>query len=157
MTAPQLHGLINYKETKTKGRLYWCFIEFIDWRYSKSGWYFGPSFVNYCSSNLVNLPPPLSSQSQSTLFTDSVWLGGGGGVLSCVGDHILQEFNTLFLTRFRTYKIARPPKQKPRRGGSLSQINTCRKVPLHRLIFLDNDIWHRFLSVQSFYAQLYLL
>ncbi len=24
-----------------------------------------------------------------------------GGVLSCVVDHILQEFNTLFLTRFR--------------------------------------------------------
>ncbi len=36
-----------------------------------------------------------------------MWLGGGGGgVLSCVGDHILQEFNTLFLNRFRTYKIA---------------------------------------------------
>jgi hypothetical protein len=30
-------------------------------------------------------------------------------VLSCVGDHILQEFNTLFLTRFRTYKFALPP------------------------------------------------
>jgi hypothetical protein len=30
-------------------------------------------------------------------------------VLSCVGDHILQEFNTLFLTTFRIYKIARPP------------------------------------------------
>ncbi len=27
-------------------------------------------------------------------------------MLSCVVDHILQEFNTLFLTRFRTYKIA---------------------------------------------------
>ncbi len=29
---------------------------------------------------------------------------------SCVGGHILQEFNTLFLTRFRTYKIATPDK-----------------------------------------------
>ncbi len=29
-------------------------------------------------------------------------------LLSLVGDHILQELNTLFLTRFRTYKIARP-------------------------------------------------
>ena len=29
-------------------------------------------------------------------------------MLSCVVDHILQEFNTLFLTRFRTYKIATP-------------------------------------------------
>jgi hypothetical protein len=27
-------------------------------------------------------------------------------------DHILQEFNTLFLTRFRTYKIASPPQTK---------------------------------------------
>jgi hypothetical protein len=35
--------------------------------------------------------------------------GGGGGVLSFVGDHILQEFNTLYLTRYRTYKIALPP------------------------------------------------
>ncbi len=33
-------------------------------------------------------------------------------MLSPVGDHILQKFDTLYLTRFRTYKIARPPKQK---------------------------------------------
>jgi hypothetical protein len=38
--------------------------------------------------------------------------GWGEGVLSCVGDHIQQEFNTLFLTRIRTYKIARPPQTK---------------------------------------------
>ncbi len=30
-------------------------------------------------------------------------------MLSPVGDHILQEFNTLYLTTFKTYKIARPP------------------------------------------------
>ncbi len=47
--------------------------------------------------------------------------------------HILQEFNTLYLTRFRTYKITIHPKLKPRRGGGLKQITiitTCRKVPL---------------------------
>jgi hypothetical protein len=27
-------GLVNYKATKTKCRLYWCLIEFIDLRYS---------------------------------------------------------------------------------------------------------------------------
>jgi hypothetical protein len=27
-------------------------------------------------------------------------------MLSCVGDNILHEFNTLYLTRFRNYKIA---------------------------------------------------
>jgi hypothetical protein len=33
------HGLTNYKETKIKC-LYWCSIEFTDWRYSLSYWYF---------------------------------------------------------------------------------------------------------------------
>ncbi len=37
------HGLINYKDTTTKCRLYWCLIEFIDWRYSRSCWYFDPA------------------------------------------------------------------------------------------------------------------
>jgi hypothetical protein len=85
---------------------------------------FRPSFVNYCPSNLLSgsPPPPLPpSKSQSTVYTDSVWLGGDG--VSSVGDHILQELNNLFLTRFRTYKIAPKlldhPKQKPRRGGGL--------------------------------------
>jgi hypothetical protein len=45
------------------------------------------------------------------------------------GKHI-QELYTVYLTRFRTYKIALPPKQKPRRRGGLRQINTCRQVPL---------------------------
>jgi hypothetical protein len=33
-------------------------------------------------------------------------------VLKCTEDHILQEFYTLFLTRFRTYKITSPPQTK---------------------------------------------
>jgi hypothetical protein len=33
-------------------------------------------------------------------------------VLKCTVDHILQEFYTLFLTRFRTYKIASPSQTK---------------------------------------------
>jgi hypothetical protein len=33
-------------------------------------------------------------------------------VLGLVGDHILQEFNILYLNRFRTYKTARPPTAK---------------------------------------------
>jgi hypothetical protein len=36
----------------------------------------------------------------------------GGGGLKCTVDHILKEFYTLFLTRFRTYKIASPPQTK---------------------------------------------
>jgi hypothetical protein len=30
-------------------------------------------------------------------------------MLNCAVDHILPEFYTLFLARFRTYKIATPP------------------------------------------------
>ncbi len=52
----------------------------------------------------LSLPSP-PSLCQSTVYTDIVWLGGGGGVESA-RDNILQEFNTLYLTRFRTYKIA---------------------------------------------------
>jgi hypothetical protein len=33
-------------------------------------------------------------------------------MLKCTVDHILQEFYPLFLTRFRTYKIASPPQTK---------------------------------------------
>ncbi len=33
-------------------------------------------------------------------------------MLNCVVDHILQEFYTLFLSRFRTYKIASIPQTK---------------------------------------------
>jgi hypothetical protein len=33
-------------------------------------------------------------------------------MLSCVVDHILQEFNILFLARFRTCKISTPPQTK---------------------------------------------
>jgi hypothetical protein len=57
-------------------------------------------------------------------------------MLSPVGDHILQEFKTLYMTSFRTYKIARP---SIARRGPLRQINTCRKVPL-QVNFLDEDI-----------------
>jgi hypothetical protein len=87
----------------------------------------------YCPSNLLSgsPSPPPKVKVHTVVYTYSVLLGGGGaGMLSFVGDHILQEFNTLFLTRFRTYKIATPLQQKPRRGVDLRQINTCRKVPL---------------------------
>jgi hypothetical protein len=56
---------------------------------------------------------------------------GGGGVWGCVGDRILQEFYTLYLSIFRIYKISRPSQiKKPRMGGGLRYINTCRKVSL---------------------------
>jgi hypothetical protein len=64
------------------------------------------------------------------------------GVLSCVVDHILQEF----LTSSEPTKFLDHPKQKPRREGGLRQINTCSKVSL-QVNFLNNDIWHCYVSV----------
>ncbi len=67
----------------------------------------------YCCPSIFSLTSPPPSQSKCTVYRDSVWLWGVGvGVLSCVVDHILQEFNTPFLTRFRTYKISMPPQTK---------------------------------------------
>jgi hypothetical protein len=68
---------------------------------SQSCWYFDPSCELsplYLLSDLPH-PSPLPKVNR-TVNTDSVWLWGWG-VLSFVVDHILQKFNTLFLTRFR--------------------------------------------------------
>ncbi len=63
---------------------------------------------------MPTLPPPLPPPPKVIVqYIQTVCGHGGGGgvgVFSCVVDHILQEFNTL--TRFRTYKIATPPKTK---------------------------------------------
>jgi hypothetical protein len=42
-----------------------------------------------------------------------------GGLLKCTVDHILQELYTLFLTRFRTYKIASPSLTKMTSKGDI--------------------------------------
>ncbi len=71
------YELINYKDTKTKCRLYWCLIEFMDWRYSQSSqacWYFQPSFMNYCTSNLLSGSSPSFPPFPKTIFCRSLTL-----------------------------------------------------------------------------------
>ncbi len=65
----------------------------------------------YCCPATSSLTSP-PSQTKCAVYTDSVWLWRGGGVLNCAVDHNLQEFYTLFLTRFKTFKIASPPQTK---------------------------------------------
>ncbi len=98
--------------------------------------YFRPSFVNCCPYNLLSgsTPPPLSCLTVQN--TDSMWLGR---VTSHVGDHILEESNTRIWPDPEPTKLLEHPKQSPRRGGGLRQINTCQKS-LHRSIVLDDDI-----------------
>jgi hypothetical protein len=78
---------------------------------------------------LSRSPPPIPPfpKSKYVIYRQCV-AGRGWRVLSYVGDHIQQEFNTLYLNRFRTYKIALHHKLKP--IGDLRQINICFKVPL---------------------------
>jgi hypothetical protein len=51
---------ISIKTPNPKCRLYWCLIEFIDWGYSKSCWYFRPLWWTsaHLTFSLVHLPPP---------------------------------------------------------------------------------------------------
>jgi hypothetical protein len=102
------------------------------------------SFVSYCPYNLLSgsPPPPLPLFQKSKynyIQTVFCWVGVGGGGLSYGGDHILQKFNTLFLIRFRTSKIATPPQTKTYEGRrGFRQISTCRKVPLQVIFFYNN-------------------
>ncbi len=130
------HGPMNYKDTKPYMSAFlsvdlltdfaaFCLTDFIDWRYIhswlvcnfdpacellppwKKEFYFTCVLLPlYCTFSLTSFPlPPFPTYSIQTVCD----CGGGGGGLKCTVDHILQEFYTLFLTRFRTYKIASPP------------------------------------------------
>jgi hypothetical protein len=74
-----------------------------------------PSFVTVASLtfSLVQPPPPTLPcvKVQYCIYRQCV-AGRGWVVLSPVGNHILQEFNILYLTRLGTYKLSRPPLTK---------------------------------------------
>jgi hypothetical protein len=88
---------------------------------SLSGLYFRPSLwtvapmdegtiLVYCCPSTFSLtsPPP---QTKCTVYTDSVCDCGGGDVELCCRSYSAGVY-TLFLSRFRTYKIATPPQTK---------------------------------------------
>ncbi len=102
-----------------------CLTDFIDWRYIHSWFVFSTQLVNCCppmdkstikylctAAPLLYLlsdllpPPPLPNVHFLQTVCD-LW-GVVGGVEMYCGPY-LQEFYTLFLTRFKTYKIASPP------------------------------------------------
>ncbi len=90
-----------------------CLSEFIDWRYIQSSWYFRPSFVNCCPSNVLcgstlTPLPPLLCVNKYTVFTYTVWWYG------VLLETIFCRSLTLctWPTRFRTYKIVTLPQTK---------------------------------------------
>ncbi len=56
-------------------------------------------------------------------------------VRGSVGDHIQQEFNTLHLTRFRSYQIATPPQLKTYEGRGPQTDKHLPKSPLNQVNF----------------------
>jgi hypothetical protein len=62
-------------------------------------------------------------------------------VLSPVVDHILQDLDTLYLTRFRTYKIARPHQTKTRKGEGPPTYKNLPQSPFKGQFFLDDDLF----------------
>ncbi len=135
-TKAKCHHLKNWPVKRLFGRF---LSEFIDCIFTVShGWYFRPSFVICCPLTfslvqlLASLPPP--SLCQSTVYTDSVWLGGGGGCWV-----LLKPYSVwVYLTRFRSYKIARPPQPKTWAGR---WPQTDKHLPQSPSIFLDGDIF----------------
>jgi hypothetical protein len=104
---------ISIKTPNPKCRLYWCLIEFIEWRFSQSCWYFRPLLLTSAplTFSLVRLPPsppPLCVNKYRGMSLQYTGCNGGGGIGLC-GEHI-QELYTLYLTRFRIYKVALPPR-----------------------------------------------
>ncbi len=110
----------------------WCLIEFIDWRYNQSGWYFLPLLWTSAplTFSLVYLPSPsfpLWINTGVCILIYTMCRGGGGrvvwraytGVIHCVFDQIPNLQNR--------FTPPPPPQQKPRLGGGLRQIKTCRQ------------------------------
>ncbi len=92
----------------------------------------GPSFVNCCPSSLLSgstLPSP-PSLCQSTAYTDSVWLRGGGGSWVLLEAIFQRSLALCIWPDSEPTKLPHHAKQKLKRGGDLRQINTWRKVPL---------------------------
>ncbi len=149
-----MHGLINYADTKAKWRHLknWpvkglcgrCLSKFIDLRYIQSCWYFRPSFVNCCPSNLLSgsthhSPPPHPVWIKYAVYTYTVC--GVAGMGFCWRPYSAGvQHSRLYLTRFRTYEIATPPQTKtwegrgPQTGKHLPQSSFTGKF------FLDDDI-----------------
>jgi hypothetical protein len=108
----------NIKTQNPKCRRHWCLIEFIDWRYSQSCWYFRPLLwiVASLPSLWPVLPSPLPKVNVQYIQTVCVCRGGGGGggLLSCVIDHTVfcRSLTLWFGPDSEPTKLLHHPKQK---------------------------------------------
>jgi len=109
---------ITIKTPNHKCRLYWCFIEFIDSRYSQSWWHFRLRLWNIAplTFSLTHLPSfPVWISTGLCTYTVCKW---GEGIGLC-GDYI-QELYTVYLTRFSNLQncLTTPNKNLGEKGAS---------------------------------------
>ncbi len=123
---------ITTKTPNSKSRIYWCIIEFIEWRYSQSCWNFRPLFWTSAplTFSLVHLPHPFSVWISTGLCIYTVCNGGGGGDLRVVWRASELDSTLCPWPDSEPTKLLYHYKQKPWGGGGLRQINTCLQVPL---------------------------
>ncbi len=140
------HGLLNYIDTKAKcrhlkngpvkGVCSRCLSEFIDWRYSRSCWYFRPSFVNCCTYNLLSgstlPPPPLPCVKVQYILHIQCVAGRGWGCWVLLETIFCRSSTHCISLDSESTELLDHSKHKPRRGGGLRKISTCRKANFQR-------------------------
>ncbi len=112
---------------------------FIYWRYSQSCWYFRPHLWTSVplTQNWFTYPPPppllpCVNKYKGMYYVYIQCIMGGSG---CV-ESIYMSYTLCIWPDSEPTKLLNHPTQKPRRGGGLRQINTCRHVPLLVNFFL---------------------
>ncbi len=118
---------ITVKTPNPKCRLHCCLIEFIDWRYSQSCWYFWPLLWSSAplSFSLVDLPPP--PPCVNSIYT--VCNRGEGGWNQVVWRASTGVLHSV-LDQTKPTKLFYHPNKNLGGEGGLRQINTCRQIPL---------------------------
>ncbi len=87
---------ITIKTPNPNCRLYWCLIEFVDWRYSQSCWYFRPLLWT-SALHWLTFPPPLPCVNK--------WMGSG-----CV-ESIYRSYTLSIWPDSKPTKLLHQPKQ----------------------------------------------
>ncbi len=109
---------ISIKTPNPKCSLYWWLIEFIEWRYSQSCWYFRPLLWTSAplTFSMFHLPPPLPPFPMWISTGVCIYTVCNGGKGSGCGESKYRIFTLCIWPDSEPTKWLYRPKQKPRTG-----------------------------------------